>query len=67
MKTKPLSKILLSLGLAFVLVSAIPQVRGGSEASAAYAASSEDVKLPVVLSIAPIMSPGGKPVRSSST
>jgi hypothetical protein len=48
MKTKPLRKILLGLGLAFVLVSAIPQVRGGSEASAPYAASSEDVKLPVV-------------------
>ena len=48
MKTKPLSKILLSLGLAFVLVSASPQMRGGNEASSSYPASSEDVKLPVV-------------------
>ena len=32
MKTKIISKILLSLGLAFVLVSAIPQVHGDSPA-----------------------------------
>jgi hypothetical protein len=48
MKTKIISKILLSLGLAFVLVSAMPQVRAGNEVSSSYPTSSEDVKLPVV-------------------
>ena len=48
MKTKISSKILLSLGLVFVLGSAITQVRGGSEAGSAYAISSEDVQLPVI-------------------
>jgi hypothetical protein len=48
MKTKISSKILLTLGLMFVLVSAIPQVRGESEANSAYPTSSEDVKLPVI-------------------
>jgi hypothetical protein len=49
MKTKISSKILLSLSLAFVLVSAIPQVRGGSEASSAYATSPQDGEFPVVI------------------
>ena len=48
MKAKSLGKILLSLGLMFVLVSAITQVHGGSAGSAADLTSSEDVKLPVV-------------------
>jgi hypothetical protein len=48
MKTKLTSKILLALGLMFVLVSAITQVHGGSPASSAYPASSEDVQLPVI-------------------
>jgi hypothetical protein len=48
MKIKIISKILVSLGLVFVLVSAITQLHGGSAASSAYATSSEDVKLPVV-------------------
>ena len=42
MKTKIIGKILLSLGLVFVLNSAITQVYGGSPASP------EDVQLPVV-------------------
>src|SRR5262249_56082437 len=48
MKTKMISKILLTLGLVFVLVSAITQVRGESEASSAFPTSSEDVNLPVI-------------------
>jgi hypothetical protein len=48
MKTKIISKMLLSLGLAFVLVSAIPQVHGGSAPSSAYATSPQDEELPVV-------------------
>ena len=48
MKTKIISKILLSLGLAFVLVSAIAQVHADSTASSAYSTSPEDVKLPVI-------------------
>ena len=48
MKTKPLSKILLSLGLAFVLVSTIAQVHGGSSESSAYSTSPQDVQLPVI-------------------
>jgi hypothetical protein len=42
MKTKMISKILLSLGLVFVLGSAITQVHGGSPASP------QDVQLPVI-------------------
>jgi hypothetical protein len=49
MKTKIISKMLLSLGSAFVLVNAIPQVRGGSETSAAYATSPQGGELPVVM------------------
>jgi hypothetical protein len=49
MKTKIIGKIFVSLGLAFVLVSAIPQVRGESEASSAYATSPEEGELPVVI------------------
>jgi hypothetical protein len=49
MKTKIISKILLSLGLAFVLVSAIPQVQGESEASSVYATSPQDGEFPVVI------------------
>jgi hypothetical protein len=48
MKTKPFSKMLLSLGLAFMLVSVIPQVRGGSEAGSTYATSPQG-ELPVVI------------------
>jgi hypothetical protein len=48
MKTKIISKIIVSLGLVYVLVSAITQVHGGSPASSGYPTSSEDVKLPVV-------------------
>jgi hypothetical protein len=48
MKTTIISKILLSLGMAFVLVSTMPQVRAGNEVSSSYPTSSEDVKLPVV-------------------
>ena len=48
MKTKIISKIVLTLGLMFVLVGAITQVQGGSSASSAYPTSSEDVKLPVI-------------------
>jgi len=47
MKTKIISKILLSLGLALVFVSTIPQVHGGSEASSTV--SAQDGELPVVL------------------
>ena len=47
-KTKIVSKILVSLGLVFVLGSAITQVHGGSAASSAYPTSPEDVQLPVV-------------------
>ena len=48
MQTKIIGKILLGLGLMFVLVGAITQVQGGSSASSAYPTSSEDVKLPVI-------------------
>ena len=48
MKTTIISKILLSLGMAFVLVSTMPQVRAGNEFSSSYPTDSEDVKLPVV-------------------
>ncbi len=47
-KIKIITKILLSLNLVFVLMSAIPQVHGGSEAASANLTSPEDVKLPVV-------------------
>ena len=57
MKTKIISKMLLSLGLAFVLGSAITQVRGDSEAMRLLGRLS--------LSIARIMLPGEKPVHSS--
>jgi hypothetical protein len=49
MKTKIIGKVLLILVWAFVLVSAIPQVRGGSEESSAYATSPQDGELPVVM------------------
>jgi hypothetical protein len=49
MKIKTFSKMLLSLGLAFMLVSVIPQVRGASEAGSTYAASPEAGELPVVV------------------
>jgi hypothetical protein len=48
MKTKIIGRILLSLGLVFVLGSAITQVHGGSAASSAYTTSSEDLQFPVV-------------------
>jgi len=48
MKTKTFSKMLLSLGLVFALVNAIPQVRAGNEASSMYAASPQG-ELPVVI------------------
>ena len=48
MKTKIISKILLSLGLVFVLGSAITQVHGGSPASSVYSTSPQDQQLPVV-------------------
>jgi hypothetical protein len=47
-KTKIISRILVSLGLVFVLVSPITQVRGGSAASSAYSTSSQDQTLPVI-------------------
>ena len=48
MKTKIVSKILLSLGLVFVLGSAITQVHGDSSAISEYATSPQDGVLPVV-------------------
>ena len=48
MKTKIISKILLSLGFAFVLGSAITQVHGGSAASSAYSTSPQGEQLPVI-------------------
>ena len=48
MKTKISSKILLSLGLVFVLGSAITHVHGGSPASSAYSTRPQDEQLPVV-------------------
>ena len=48
MKTKIIRKILVSLGLVFVLVSAITQVHGGDTVSSAYLTSPEDVQLPAV-------------------
>jgi hypothetical protein len=49
MKTKIISRILLSLGLVFVLGSAIAQVHGGSSESSAYATSPQDGEFPVVM------------------
>jgi hypothetical protein len=48
MKTKIISRILLSLGLVFVLGSAITQVRGGSSECSAYSTSPKDGQLPVI-------------------
>ena len=48
MKTTILSKILLSLGLVFVLGSTIMQVRGENPTSSAPLTSPQDVQLPVV-------------------
>jgi hypothetical protein len=48
MKPKTISKMLLSLGLVFVLGSAITQIHGGTPASSAYATSLQDGALPVV-------------------
>jgi hypothetical protein len=48
MKTKIISKIVLSLGLVFMLGSAIKQVYGGSPESSAYLTSPQDVQLPVI-------------------
>src|SRR6266478_5298062 len=47
MKTKIISRILLSLGLVFVFGSAITQVHGGSLESSAYSTSAQDEQLPV--------------------
>jgi hypothetical protein len=47
-KTKVISKIVLSLSLMFVLVSAITQVHGDSPTSFASPTSPQDVTLPVV-------------------
>ena len=48
MKTKILSKILLSIGLMFVLGNAIAQVDGGNPLSSACLTSSQDQELPVI-------------------
>jgi hypothetical protein len=48
MKTKIISKILLSLGLVLVLGNAITQVHGDSSTSFASPTSLQDVKLPVI-------------------
>src|SRR5262245_2035521 len=49
MRTTIISKIFLSLGLAFVLVSVIPQgMQGGTEATSAYATIPEEGELPIV-------------------
>ena len=48
MKTNIISKILLSLGLVFVLMSAITQVHGDSLASSAAPTTAQAEKLPVV-------------------
>ena len=47
MKTTIISKILLSLGVAFVLVSAMSQVRAGNEVSSSYPTGSEDANSPL--------------------
>jgi len=48
MKTKILSKLLLSIGLMLVLGNAITQVRGGNPLTSADLTSPQDVKLPVI-------------------
>ena len=48
MKRKNISKILLTLGLAFVLGSAITQVHGDTPATSAYSTSPEGEQLPVI-------------------
>jgi hypothetical protein len=48
MKTKIISKILLSFCLVFVFGSAITQVHGGNSATSAYSTSSQDQQLPVI-------------------
>jgi hypothetical protein len=48
MKTKIISKIVLSLSLMFVLVSAITQVQGASAASSGYPTSLQDEQFPVI-------------------
>src|SRR5262245_66172939 len=48
MKTKIISKILLSLGFVFVLGSAITQLHGGSAASSPYSTIPQDEQPPVV-------------------
>ena len=48
MKTKIISRILLSLGLVFVLGSAITQVRGDNPPSSAYSTSPQDQQTPVI-------------------
>ena len=47
-KAKIVSKFLLSLGLVFVLGSAMTQVHGGNAASSAYSTSPQDQQLPVI-------------------
>ena len=46
MKTNSSARSFCILGLAFVLVSAIPQVRGGNEENSVYATSPQDGELP---------------------
>jgi hypothetical protein len=48
MNTKIISRILLSLGLVFVLGSAITQVHGGSATTSAYHISPQDQQVPVI-------------------
>lgn len=48
MKRKNISKIFLTLGLAFVLGSAITQVHGGDQPSPAYSTSPPDQQPPVI-------------------
>ena len=48
MKTKIISRILLSLGLVFVLGSTITQVRGGNPPSSAYLTSPQEQQTPVI-------------------
>ena len=69
MKTKLLSKILLSFGIAFVLVSAIPQVHGGEQMPVITIHSTGDVIRgktgSFVLNMTPPMIPGGGYVNVS--
>ena len=48
MNTKIISRILLSLGLVFVLGGAITQVHGGSATTSAYQISPQDQQVPVI-------------------